>query len=576
MNRIRNQLTLVLALFTLGGILLTAFFLLQISLHDKKIYSTELNSVLGPSIADSLGQHIRTLRADLQSFLISPGKIAFSENFRDVQGILLLNPTGKTIRIQTAANARILDSAWVEAQQLIDNRPPVGYPVQFFSVGPLQALYFVLQDHAKAVVFLSEAFAQPSLELSRGFTAALFTNKGNLLFSNNHDPTLSRIPLPDLQVLQSVGVITREVEIDHGQTQLISYTRIPETEADYVVTQAPPVSLFDLARPIVLPTTGVILALLLLSFVAALLFSRTLAKPIEELTKAATKVGAGDWEVLVQSRPRNEIGRLIKAFMKMVKDLQKREKELHLAQQKLIQAESLSAIGRFGAGVAHEVKNPLSAILGYAQILDRKAESLPEAPRPQFKEFLKYIIEETRRASQIITDLLTFARQKEPQFKEVNPALFIQSVERKLRFQVEQAGIQFQCAIQLDESEPPPLGLWDEDQIYQVILNLIQNAIHAFEKSNTKERLISLSIFLKSKDLLSLCVTDNGSGIAPENLTKLFEPFFSTKEVGKGTGLGLAMCHGIVAQHRGTIEVESVLGQGTTFKINLPVRNSHN
>lgn len=226
------------------------------------------------------------------------------------------------------------------------------------------------------------------------------------------------------------------------------------------------------------------------------------------------------------------------------------------------QMEKLSSLGRMAAGIAHEINNPLGGILLYSSNMIKKVEK-----GSSIEDGLGIIIKETQRCKKIIEGLLEFARDRELQ---KTPADINDIVESAVNI-VEN---EFLCAhvkIEKNLAENMATSLLDENQIEQVLINLLLNALHSVEESGC----VSLSSsFDSGKNRVFVEITDNGAGIAQENIGRIFEPFFSTKV--NGTGLGLAVSYGIVSNHQGDIHVASKLGKGTRFTIELPVNPDNN
>ena len=246
------------------------------------------------------------------------------------------------------------------------------------------------------------------------------------------------------------------------------------------------------------------------------------------------------------------------------------------ANQKLIQSESLAAVGRIGAGIAHEVKNPLASVLSYGQLVElnlKKIESddISESLKDKFSKITNYnklILDDTRRASRIISDLLTFSRQKELQTNRIVIADFLNSISAKLRTTCEAVNIEF--SIDTEKLDNKAQFEIDQDQIYQVLLNLVQNATHALKENKEHERKVKLIAKINS-ETAELIVYNSGPVIPTEIQDKIFEPFFSTKKVGEGSGLGLAISYGIMQKHNGQIVLKSNEVEGTTFTLKIPL-----
>ncbi|MGA2159279.1 MAG: PAS domain S-box protein [Dehalococcoidia bacterium] len=228
-------------------------------------------------------------------------------------------------------------------------------------------------------------------------------------------------------------------------------------------------------------------------------------------------------------------------------------------EQQLLMAGKLASIGELAAGVAHEINNPLTAIMGYAQLLAAR-DDIPE----HIKLDLDRIFNQSQRAARIVQNLLTFARSYalEKKIIDINE-LILKSLE--LRSYEHKVG-NIEIVVDLQSGLPGISA--DENQLQQVMLNIIINAEHAIT-SKKREGKIKVTTGLED-NMVKITVADDGPGIPREMLERLFDPFFTTKEVGQGTGLGLSVCHGIVTKHGGRIYAESVEGQGAVFIIQLP------
>jgi signal transduction histidine kinase len=213
------------------------------------------------------------------------------------------------------------------------------------------------------------------------------------------------------------------------------------------------------------------------------------------------------------------------------------------------------------SGVAHELNNPLTSVIGLSQLLI--GEDLPES----LKEDLRGIRSEAQRAAAVVKGLLTFAREHAPHKQPVQVNDVLQDV-LKLRA-YEQHINNIQVHTRLDPALP--LVTADAFQLQQVFLNIVLNSEQAMGETNRHSKLSVVSA--REGEGIRVSISDNGPGIAPENLARIFNPFFTTKEVGKGTGLGLSICYGIVKNHGGNISARSEAGRGATFIVDLPLNS---
>jgi PAS domain S-box-containing protein len=225
---------------------------------------------------------------------------------------------------------------------------------------------------------------------------------------------------------------------------------------------------------------------------------------------------------------------------------------------KLVHAEKMAAVGQLVSGVAHEVNNPLTAILGFADLLMENPD-LPESARKD----MRVILQEAQRTKQIVQNLLSFARQMPPQRMAVQLNAILRRTVQLRSYDFNSHGVE--VIEHLDEELPEVMG--DAHQLQQVFLNILNNAYDAVHEIGRPARIEIMST--KSGESVEVSFRDNGEGITHPD--KIFDPFFTTKEVGKGTGLGLSICYGIVKEHSGEILCHNNLGgQGATFIVRLP------
>jgi signal transduction histidine kinase len=223
--------------------------------------------------------------------------------------------------------------------------------------------------------------------------------------------------------------------------------------------------------------------------------------------------------------------------------------------------EKMSSLGRMAAGIAHEINNPLAGILLYSSNMSKK---VPQGG--PLEEGLNIIIKETQRCKTIIQGLLEFARDRKPQKVPANINAIMETALGILdnEFRLRHVGLKLQLAEDMINT------LLDENQIEQVFINLLLNAVHAVEENGN---VIVQSSVDSLHNKIQVEISDNGCGIAADDIKKIFEPFFSTKA--KGTGLGLAVSYGIVKNHQGDILVYSVPGEITRFTIEVPIRDEN-
>jgi len=289
-----------------------------------------------------------------------------------------------------------------------------------------------------------------------------------------------------------------------------------------------------------------------------LLIVRTISRPLQKITLAAVQVAEGSYGTEVDLRKSNdEIGLLAESFNEMSRKMSDDIKQLQQLNEQLIRTEKLAAMGTLAAGVAHEVNNPLASISSLIQMMQTKTEIDEKS-----KENLKLIQTQIQRITQVTKDMMDFARVRPAAKSAVDVNALIEKSLRLASFDKSFQKLQ----IEKDFTAELPKVYADGDQLQQVFLNLFLNSRDALPAGG------KLSIKTsKSDSNLLIYITDNGSGINQEDIKKIFDPFFTTKPTGKGTGLGLAVCYGIITAHGGKIEVLSNNSNGTTFIISLPV-----
>jgi signal transduction histidine kinase len=299
--------------------------------------------------------------------------------------------------------------------------------------------------------------------------------------------------------------------------------------------------------------------ILILGTLFSMISARLLTKTIRHLSIAAKRVGQGDFDVTVKARSRDEIGELAQSFNKMAGELKTREAALKKAQNALVQSEKMAAFGQISAGIAHEVKNPVAGILGLTQVSLRKADQTT-----LLGQNLAAIEKEAKRCKIIIENLLKFAREEKMSF---NPVAVNQVILDTVNLVAPQYNLQsIDIDLQLDQDLPTIQG--NAVQLQQVLFNILVNAQQAI---NRGPGCVDITATSPVENRVVIRVCDSGPGLEEKIAKKIFEPFYTTKEVGQGTGLGLSVSYGIIKAHKGDIRVNSSNGNGAEFVITLPV-----
>ena len=338
----------------------------------------------------------------------------------------------------------------------------------------------------------------------------------------------------------------------------------------------------------VITIAGFSLGFVIIASLSVSFFVRRLVYvPLRDLETGAKRLSSGNLEQPIPVRSEDEFGELAASFNAMTAALrnsqqelrewgrtleqkvEKRTRELRIAEAEAARGEKLASVGLLAAGIAHELNNPLTGILTFSHLIRKKMpDGSPEA------EDLDLVIRETKRCAAIIRRLLDFAREKAPEKKFADLNQIIEDTARIIERPAHLRDIEI--TMDLDRDLPP---VWvDADLIKQVVMNMLVNAQHAIEEKGSitiRSRRVpearSPEPGAKPVPMAELAIIDTGCGIPEKNLKRIFDPFFTSKEVGKGTGLGLSVSHGIVRAHGGAIEVESTVGEGSTFRIYLPL-----
>lgn len=293
---------------------------------------------------------------------------------------------------------------------------------------------------------------------------------------------------------------------------------------------------------------------LLLMLLVIKLISQGLLQPLGVLQSTIQRVAKGDYSPTPYTGLHtDEVSGLIDAFNRMAQ-------ELDANQEHLLQARKIAALGTFTAGIAHELNNPINNISLTAESL---MEEFSEHMGEEAKEMMRDIFIQAERASDIVKNLLDFSRTEKPAFSSLDAIEIVHSTVALVKNQIMLAGIR----LELDFSEGLPCVCGNLRNLQQVFMNLLLNSIQAMPQGGT----IRIAVTADSRDLVRFDIQDTGKGIESGVLEHIFEPFYTTKSVGRGTGLGLAVAYSIVKRHGGRIEARSEMGKGSVFSLFLPV-----
>lgn len=350
-------------------------------------------------------------------------------------------------------------------------------------------------------------------------------------------------------------------------------------------------------RKVLIIVLVLFLLTILVAFGLTIIFSRNTIRFIKELTETTSAFTRGDLEKSIAIRGNDELSLLAMSFLKMrdsinkqinelnneilerkqtERALRKRETENAALEEQLVQAQKMEAIGTLAGGIAHDFNNILTIILGYADILKRK---LPQGESAF--EHVKQIAIAGDRAKSLVSQILAFSHQSNKELLPIKPDQIINEVLEMLR-----ASLPTTIAIKKNVKNCGYI-IADATQLHQIILNLCTNAYHAMRQSGgvlsvelKREKISPEDVLIKYATLipgsyLKLTIGDTGHGMDKDTQQKIFDPYFTTKEKGEGTGLGLAVVHGVVKSFGGVVSVSSVEGEGTVFEIVIPEAKFH-
>ncbi|MCK4413563.1 MAG: HAMP domain-containing protein [Candidatus Eisenbacteria sp.] len=327
-----------------------------------------------------------------------------------------------------------------------------------------------------------------------------------------------------------------------------------------------------------------VIQIVLIGLLIALFIRHWVGNPIRRLIAGTKAVSDMDLDQRIDVRSGCELGELGEAFDHMrlrlrtaleelnelnrslEEKVEQRSRQLSHTQQKLIQSDRMASLGQLAASVAHEINNPVSGVLNFSMLMQRilKEDGIPPERVAEFQRYLQTVSDETARVGRIVSDLLSFSRRSAPQRALADVNRIVEHTIPLIAHKLQLGSV----ALELSLGPGIPELLCDRAQIQQVVINLVMNAGEAVQSGGQ----VMLRTRLASDGgAVILEVEDSGSGIPEEYRSKIFDPFFSTKEEGKGVGLGLAVVYGIIDAHGGSITVESAVGRGTIFTVQLPL-----
>ena len=393
---------------------------------------------------------------------------------------------------------------------------------------------------------------------------------GYLLYDEENLSRSDRDPFinPYSNKLLELASYTSEGQLKTEQGQQIYYTQMmpyPEKLIAWII--ASEIDSNTLAEPFNRIRIGILsIATIALFFSIILMIfgAKRIANPLHELAKNIKEFAEGNHNKrLTTTQPIDEICTLANEFNNLANTLQEMEEERDRAQQMMLQNDKLVSIGEMAAGFGHEINNPLNNILSYSKLIQKALtqDNISEATLQQTRNDLSALRDESIRASEIVAGILNFARQVPLQYGQFNVCDWLEKtillIQQSARVKMLNLEI---CCEYKGEIEG------DQNQLQQVVINLLLNAIYVSNEHDT------ITIHCRKVDhLFEISIQDQGAGINPDQLNKIFDPFFTTKPEGVGTGLGLSISHGIIERHNGKLELNNRSHGGVDAKIQIPL-----
>ena len=391
-------------------------------------------------------------------------------------------------------------------------------------------------------------------------------HQGNVIVHSDTARTVSRENLGHLPVVQRAlerSAAGQALEIDGPGGEVFAAFATVDSADLSVIAEVPKSVAFAAVQDITTKTVFFAFAILCAALLTAVYFSRRIAEPLSKLKDATKRIAVGDFEGEVDVGTRNEIGELADAVNEMSRELALRDQRLKDAYTTLQQQGRLASVGTLAAGVAHEINNPLTAVLGN---LEHLGERIPELQEDTAD--LELVLEDMHtgvdRVRRVVRDLKMLSRAEDEAVGAVDVETTLESTLRMASQQITTRA----KLVKRYTDVPPVVG--NESRLGQVFLNLLVNAAQAIPEGQADRHRVEVRTRLADDGSVVIEVSDTGTGIDEQTKERLFDPFFTTKSGIEGMGLGLAISHRIVSQLSGRIEVDSELGAGSTFRVILP------
>jgi len=300
-------------------------------------------------------------------------------------------------------------------------------------------------------------------------------------------------------------------------------------------------------------TIVIAIMVLIVALIVGFVLANTIVRPVTHLVATTGRLSEGDYDQRASVDSDDEIGELANSFNSMAEAIQLRDKQIQDSNEQLVRQEKLAILGQLAGGVGHELRNPLASIKNGSVFLSMAIDD----PDPMVQETLEIINKEVASSEHIISSLLDYARPKEPVRTQV-------AVNGLVGEAISRIDIPNRITVTTELDDQLPKILADQQQVHQIVDNIIRNGVQAMPDGGN----LTVSTAQSGSEYVVITIKDTGQGMSAETLEKLFEPLYTTKAT--GMGLGMSVTKSLIMVHNGTIEVESELGLGTTFTIQLP------
>ncbi len=400
--------------------------------------------------------------------------------------------------------------------------------------------------------------------------ARLVDTRGYSLCGNARDADGNWMPLAadEAQEIAKMPVGTVTSRDKAGELMLSAVADVRFTAWKLLLEQSEKTAMAPVVRSMTMAVVWIVVCILI-AIIGGVVLAKGLSRPISELEKASVRIAGGDYDQVLDVDSRDELGSLASSFNRMTEEIrawnaeltervEDRTRELKQAQEQILQTQKLAAVGELGSGVAHEINNPLTGVLGMAQLLKEQIE-----PGTETAESVDVIITNARRVAEVVDALLRLSQsQVAPNMRSLEPALLLRESVSMFEGRFEERGIEIVWDL------APECSVFAVDGDMRLVFNhLLDNALRSMQQGGT----LTLSVSRLEGGAVNISVADSGVGMTEEVRIRAIDPFFTTEAPGSGSkGLGLATVHRVVEEHKGKTLIESDVGKGTKITIFLP------